>query len=93
MAYSKIRTWDPGPGTPGAKNLRPWDPGPGTPELAVTTLGYGTLTPETLEMGPWDHETSNWPPPQIVLALFVKQILIIKSQGMGVENVGARIQK
>ena len=70
---SKIRTWDPrpstlGPGTLGHRDPRTWDPrtlelGPG--ELALATVGHGTLMPETLEMGPWDLEISNWPPPDI----------------------------
>ena len=32
--------------------LGPWD-------LGLATLGHGILTPGTLEMGPWNHETSN----------------------------------
>ena len=70
-------TWDPGrrtrdPGTrdPETQDSGIWDLGPW--DLGLITLGHGTLTPPTLEMGPWDHETRNWLPPQIVLTLFVK---------------------
>ena len=73
-----------GPGT-----LWPWDVRPWTLGLAI--LGHGILTTRILVMGIWDPVTSNWPPPQIVLTLFVKQIL--KGYGMCVENVWAGIQK
>ena len=86
---SNIRTWDAGPGTLGPKNRDPgsqdrdpgtWDPGTlelGPWDLELATLGHGILTPGTLEMVPWDPETSKWPLSQIVLTLFMKQILII----------------
>ena len=54
-------------------------PEPGTHDLGSETLGHGTLTPGSLEMVPWDPETSNYPPPKTVLTIFIKQILIIKS--------------
>ena len=57
--------------------------------LGVATLGHGTLTRGTLLMEPWDPVASNLPPPQIVLTLFVKQIL----RGMCVvENVWVRLE-
>ena len=48
-------------------DLVPWDPIHGTldlgvvgpRELSLATLRRGTVTPGTLEMGPWDPETSN----------------------------------
>ena len=95
-------TWDPGPWDPGIirpgtlrpeilgpGTLWPWDVRPWT--LGLATLGHGILTTRILVMVTWDPVTSNWPPPQIVLTLFVKQIL--KGYGMCVENVWAGIQK
>ena len=64
--------WDPRLWNPGPWDLGSWGSGTGT-------LGHRTLTPGTLVMGSWDPVTSNWPPPQIVLTLFVRLILIIKS--------------
>ena len=89
------RPWNPGPGTPWPGT---WDPGTwdsGTLELGPCNLRLPTknLTLGTLEMEPWDSETSNWPPPEIILISFVKQILTIKSWDMYVENVGFRIRK
>ena len=94
-------TWHPktrDPGTwylgPGTWYPRTWDPrtlGLGTSNPWI--LGPGNLTLGALKMGPWDPETSNWPPPQIVLYFFVKQISIIKSWDMCVKNVPPRIQK
>ena len=65
-------TWDPGPqdletqapetlrpGTLAAGNLRLWDPGipdPDSQDPWTGTLGHGTLTPRTLEIGPWELE-------------------------------------
>ena len=89
-------TRDPGPWDLRSGTLRLWTLRPGTLELGpralgLVTLGYGILTPGNLVMGPWGPVTSNWPPPQIVLTLFVKQIL--RGHGMCLENVGARTQK
>ena len=68
------RPWNPRPGTP-----RPgtWDPGTwdsGTLELGPCNLRLPTknLTLGTLEMEPWDSETSNWPPPEIYFHLWSK---------------------
>ena len=44
-------------------------------------------------MEPWDPENSNCPPPEIILILFVKQILTIKRWDMYVENVGFWLEK
>ena len=44
-------------------------------------------------MEPWDPENSNWAPPEIILILFVKQILTIKRWDIYVENVGFWIEK
>ena len=62
---------EPGILGPKAHDLRSYDPGTGT-------LEQGTLTPGTLGMRPWDPATSNWLPPQILLNLYVKKILIAR---------------
>ena len=72
--------WDPGPWDPG-----PWDPtrwdltprtlGPGTLELKPPDLGPAIMNSKILRPRPWEMhpESSNWAPPQIILALIVKQ--------------------
>ena len=77
-----------GLGTPGPRN---WDFA--TWDFWPLDSGTRNLTLRTLELEHWDPETSNLTPPQIVLILFVKQILIIKSYVMYVEIVGFWIQK
>ena len=60
-------TWDPENWDPRFWDTGPWDPKtwlPGTLELVpwalgLMTLGYWTLTPKIMIMGPWDPVTSN----------------------------------
>ena len=70
---SRPETQDPQPSTLKPRTLRitPHDPGtwdseikdlgPGTQDSGTLELGHWDMgpTPRTLEMGPWDHETSN----------------------------------
>ena len=85
--------WDSGFGILGLGTLGPrnWDFA--TWDFWPLDPGTRNLTLRTLELEHWDPETSNLTPPQIVLNLSVKQILIIKSYGMYVKNIKLRIQK
>ena len=59
-AWSKIRTWDPGPGTlrPGTQDPETLRPGLWNPRL----WDSGTPTPRNLEIGPWDLEIATLRP-------------------------------
>ena len=60
----------------------------------IFARSVATLRPRILRAGPWELNLWHWflvsrPAPQIKLTLTVKQILIIKSQRIWVENLGA----
>ena len=53
-------TWDPDPRTLRPRTLGLWDPD--TQDRGTGTLGHGTLTPRTLQIGPWYLELATLRP-------------------------------